>query len=703
MAAPASVVYSWAAKPKQYNLNMKTFSLYLYLAIVACALAMASCGSSGKAKSGMTLFEEKNYTLAIPQLKNEYKEQQVPLMRGEKAFYVAESYRLSGNTKDAEGWYAEAIKQGYDAIATYNYALVLKANQKYKQAIEQFTNYARLEPFNKEKAFDQIKACNLAIRWEKERTNLDLQNLQAINTAASEYAPVILPNGDMVFSSDRIDATGNDTYGWTGEKYSDLYLTKKQSNGAYSGVVNFAAELNSGFNEGTPTFNKDATEVYFTRCGSQNKGMADYCAIYVSRLQSLGGWSAPEKLALFENDTFNVGHPFLAKDGKYLIFAAEAPGGYGGKDLYIIYQQGGTWGTPKNLGKEINTPGNEVFPFVDEVGTLYFSSDGHDGLGGLDIFSAAANGSSWAKPENLKLPINSGADDYGLWLTKAKPKNANDPVRMSGFFSSNRPGGAGKDDIYAFQLSNENLYVLEGVILEKIFATPGDPNSKVIDFQPIEAAAITLKKYGPGFPVVANLKSDKFGRFGHDLEKDSDYYVSGEKEGFLKQSAKTTTKGLRDLNNITIAVKVRLIVERIFENVDIKIENIYYDYDSTALRTESYPALDTLYALFAENPTIVVEIGSHTDSRGKNDYNLKLSQGRAASVVKYLVSKGIPVQRLKAVGYGETMPVNQCIDGVECTEEEHQLNRRTTFKILSEKFVLESIKPDSIYVDPKKP
>lgn len=681
---------------------MRTIFPYIYLAIITIALSLASCGGSGKAKNGMTLFQEKNYTLAIPQLKNEYKEAQVPLLRGEKAFYVAESYRLSGDFKNAEGWYAEAIKQGYDAIATYNYAITLKANEKYKQAIEQFTNYARLEPFNKEKAFDQIKACNLAMRWEKERTNLDLQNL-SINTNASEYGPVVTPTGDLVFTSDRVDATGNDTYGWTGEKFSDLYLSKKQTDGSFSGVVSLAAELNSGFNEGTPTFSRDGNEVYFTRCGSQGKGADDYCAIYISRLQSLGGWSNPEKLLLFDADTFNVGHPFLSKDGKYLLFAAEAPGGYGGKDLYISILQAGSWTAPRNLGVEINTAGNEVFPFVDDQGTLYFSSDGHDGLGGLDIFSAPANGGTWSKPENLKLPINSGADDYGIWLTKSKPKDANDPVRMSGFFSSNRPGGKGKDDIYQFQLSNENLFVLEGVILEKIFENPSDPNSKVIDFQPVNEANITLKKYAPGFPVVATLSSDKYGRFGYDLTKETDYYVSGEKEGFLKQSAKFSTKGLRDLKNITIPVKVKLIVERIYEDREIVIPNIYYDYDKTTLRPESYPVLDSLYSLFAENPTIVVEIGAHTDSRGSNEYNLTLSQGRAASVVTYLISKGIPAARLKAVGYGESNPVNKCVDGVECTEEEYQLNRRTTFKILAEKFNLESITPDDIRVDPKKP
>ncbi len=680
---------------------MRATSAYIYLAIITIAITFASCGGGGKAKNGMTLFQEKNYTLAIPQLKTEYKEAQVPLLRGEKAFYVAESYRLNGNFKDAEGWYAEAIKQGYDAIATYNYAITLKANEKYKQAIEQFTNYARLEPFNKEKAFDQIKACNLAIRWEKERTNLDLQNL-SINTNASEYGPVITATGDLVFTSDRIDATGNDTYGWTGEKYSDLYLSKKQADGSFSGVVNLAAELNSGFNDGTPTFSRDGNEVYFTRCGSQGKGLDDYCAIYVSRLQSLGGWSDPEKLLLFDADTFNVGHPYLSRDGKFLLFAAEAPGGYGGKDLYMSILQAGSWTAPRNLGVEINTAGNEVFPFVDEVGTLYFSSDGHDGLGGLDIFSAASGGGSWSKPENLKLPINSGADDFGLWLTKAKPKDANDPVRMSGFFSSNRPGGKGKDDIYQFQLSNENLFVLEGVILEKIFEDPSDPNSKVIDFQPVLEANITLKKYAPGFPVVATLSSDKYGRFGYDLTKETDYYVSGEKEGFLKQAARFSTKGLRDLKNITIPIKVQLIVERIYEDREIVIPNIYYDYDKTTLRPESFPVLDSLYSLFAENPTIVVEIGAHTDSRGSKEYNITLSQGRAASVVKYLISKGIPAGRLKAVGYGESNPVNKCVDGVDCTEEEYQLNRRTTFKILAEKFNLESITPDDIRVDPKK-
>jgi outer membrane protein OmpA-like peptidoglycan-associated protein len=185
--------------------------------------------------------------------------------------------------------------------------------------------------------------------------------------------------------------------------------------------------------------------------------------------------------------------------------------------------------------------------------------------------------------------------------------------------------------------------------------------------------------------------------------KESDYYVSGEKEGFLKQSANFSTKGLRDLKNITIPVKVRLIVERIYQDREIVIPNIYYDYDKTTLRPESFPVLDTLYSLFAENPTIVVEIGAHTDSRGSTEYNIILSQGRAASVVKYLVSKGIPAQRLKAVGYGESKPINKCVDGVECTEEEYQLNRRTTFKILSETFNLESITPEDIRIDPKKP
>lgn len=666
--------------------------------VVLFALLLASCGASDKLKSGDILFQEKNYDLAAIAYKDEYQAEEVPQTKAEKAFKVGECYRLNADYKQAEKWYELSMKSGYDAIATYNYGLMLKQNEKYKQAIDQFTKYAREEPFQKELALNQIRQCTDAIKWQKERGSFAITNLSSINTPASEYGPVLLEDGSLLFTSDRFDATGSDTYGWTGERYSDIFLTKKVGDG-FQGLIPFDQIVNSGANEGTPNISADGTELFFTRCGSQGK-LDDYCAIYYSVKQTVGGWSSPVKLGFF-SDTVNVGHPFLLKDGSALIFSADAEGGYGGNDLYISYFVDGYFDDPQNLGSTINSEGDELFPYIGADGTLYYASNGLPGLGGLDIFSARKEGTVWKDPENLKLPINSGYDDYAIQYIKQKPVDANDAVRQQGYFTSNRPGGSGKDDIYEFKVSNENLYVLEGVVLEKIFEDPKDPNSKVIDLQAVENADIVLKTYSAGLPVVGTGKSDKYGRFEFDLEKETNYYVSGNKDGYLKKSLDFSTKGLRDLKNILITVKVRLILEKIYEEREIVIPNIYYDFDKATLRPESELVLDSLYTMFVDNPDIVVEIGSHTDSRGKDDYNQTLSQARAKSVTDYLVSKGVNAERLKAVGYGETKLVNDCGNDSDCTEEEHQKNRRTTFKILSERFQLESIQPEDIRVDPK--
>lgn len=678
---------------------MKVFKRWSIFLLIAIGM-LASCAGGGKLKDGETLFAEKKYDLAATVLKDEYQSAESPKKKAEIAFLIGECYRMNAKYQDAQGWYELAVREGYDAIATYNYALMLKYNGKYKLAVDQFSNYARLEPLKKEEAYDQIKQCTEALKWEKERQVMDLVNLDEINTQASEYAPVLQNDNTLLFTSDRFDATGSDEYGWTGEKYSDIYLTKINGN-TLQGLVPFGPPINSGFNEGTPTFNAEGTEIFFTRCGSQGKE-DDFCAIWYSKKVTVGGWNEPNVLGFF-SDTANVGHPFMLPDGSAMLLVSDADGGYGGNDLYISYiDVNGNFTEPKNLGSSINTAGDEMFPYVAEDGNLYFSSNGHPGLGGLDIFMATKDGNVWKDPENLKLPINSGYDDYSIWMVKTKPKDGNDPIRKLGYLTSNRPGGKGKDDIYRFTESNENLFVLEGVVLEKIFEDPKDPNSPVIDFQPVDVADVELKMYKAGFPTVGTAKTDKFGRFEFDLQKNSKYYVSADKQGYLKKSLDVSTEGLRDLTSILITIKVRLILERIYEEREIVIPNIYYDFDKATLRPESTPVLDTLYQMFVDNPDIVVEIGSHTDSRGSDEYNLKLSQARAQSVVDFLIRKGIPVERLKAVGYGETKLVNNCEDGVECTEEEHQENRRTTFKILSEKFQLESITPDSIRVDPKK-
>ena len=636
--------------------------------------------------------------LAANLFKTEYNQESDPKIKARKAFMAGESYRLANKTREAEKWFEEAVRLNFDPIAKFNYGLMLQINEKYDMAIQRFTEYAREEPFNKQKALDQIKACRQAMKWQFTQSTMVIENMSHINTNASEYGPVLFKDQQLLFTSDRYDATGEDTYGWTGEKYTDIFMSRPDANGEYRSIDFFSSKINSGFNEGTPTFNEDYSLMYFTRCGSQGKEH-DYCKIFESSMLVHGEWSNPVPVNFF-SDTVNAGNPFLSGDGQMLLMASDAENGYGGKDLYISYMQQGQWSGPQNLGSNINTSGDEMFPWLDEEGTLYFASNGHPGMGGLDIFSATREGKIWKNPINLKPPVNSGADDFAIVFDKIKPRDENDPIRSSGFFSSSRDGGKGADDLYRFTLANKNIFLLDGIVLEKIFENPSNPNSKVIDFEPVENAFLSLKKYGRGFKVVDTVSSDQYGRFQLDLEEESNYSLFTEKEGFFNKSLEVSTKDLRDLENVLITVTVRVLLERIFQEKEIILSNIYYDYDKTTLRDESKIVLDTLVTMLNENPDIYVEIGSHTDSRGSHNYNEILSQGRAESVVKYLIQKGIDYKRLGAKGYGETKLINHCADGVECSEEDHQENRRTTFKVVSAEMIINSIRPDEIRVDP---
>lgn len=672
-------------------------------AAILVAIFFWACGSTQKIKTGDQAFEQKSYAIAANLYKSEFNTEQVEQYKAQKAFRIAESYRALNNTKDAEKWYAEALKLNYpDVMNRYHYAAMLMANEKYDMAITEFKKYANEDPVNKMRAFDLVRACEDAKKAQSQKHNIVIENLE-FNTSANEYAPVFFENKSLVFSSDRTDALGTETYGWTGEKFSDLFISKRESNGTYRSVNTFGENLNTDRNEGTPTFNKNFTEMYFTRCGTPPKSKSktdDYCAIFKSMRDFDGSWSFPEKLFFF-SDTVNVGQPFLSPDGKFMLIVSDAAGGYGGKDIWITYPEFDGWGEPQNLGSTINTAGNEMFPHVADDGTLYFSSDGHVGMGALDIFSAKKEGTIWKNVTNLKHPINSGADDFGFILEKSKPENADDFVKRVGYFTSTRKGGKGGDDIYKFSERNENIYTLQAIVFEKVFENPTDPNSKVIDLKQVQGADIALKKYGVALQPVGNAVTDKNGLAKFELEAETDYAVSATKEGYFKRSANATTKGKKDESKVNIVVQVKIVLEKIFEEREIVIPNIYYDYDKTNLRPESEVVLDTLINLLAENPTIKLEIGSHTDSRGSNTYNEKLSQGRAESVVRYLISKGIDVNRLTAKGYGESKPVNKCVDGVKCTEEEYQQNRRTTFKVLSEKYIIESVTPDDVKTDRK--
>jgi outer membrane protein OmpA-like peptidoglycan-associated protein len=320
-------------------------------------------------------------------------------------------------------------------------------------------------------------------------------------------------------------------------------------------------------------------------------------------------------------------------------------------------------------------------------------------MGGLDIFKASKTKTGFKDPVNIRAPINSGYDDFAFRIDKYKPANEDDTVLLSGYLSSSRPGGKGGDDIYRFEEKWINIFVLRGKVVEKNFENPKDPKSTVLGLKNLPRAKVELKTAGGD--VISATSSDTLGNFLFKLNAETDYKLTAIKNGYFSNNGFTSTKGKRNQDSTLINLYLQIELEKIFESVLLVIPNIYYDYDKATLRPESKLVLDSIMIFFKENPDLTIELGSHTDSRGSDAYNLKLSQARAQSAVDYLVEKGIPKDRLIAKGYGETMLVNKCSNGVECTEEEHQKNRRTTFRVASAKLNLESIEPEDIKVVPK--
>lgn len=648
---------------------------------------------------GQKAFDNKSYHLAAQLLENDYNKSSDNTARAALAETIGDACRLSNQTAAAESWYAKAAEHSSNPELPFKYALMLKSNEKYEQALQQFKEYAANNPVERAKAKVQIIACQQALQWLKEKNAFISDNLVSVNSPASDFAPVVYNRNSLVFTSARAAAQGN-TYDWTGEQHSDLFVADR--NGAadlYTAAVAFGDSLNTPYNEGTATFSADNNTVYFTQCGSENKN-DDYCHIYRAFRKENNRWSRPELVLLFEADSINTGQPFLSADGKLLYFAAAAPDGFGDKDLYVSeLLKDGSWGYPRNLGADINTAGYEGFPYIDKNGTLYFASDGHDGMGGLDIFSAEKNGKRWTNVQNLKAPLNSGADDFALTLIAPLNTAALANKTPLGYFSSSRRGGMGNDDIYV--LSNQipatppptdtipaktdtlppaiAIY-LKGEILQKVFEDDTNPQSRFLRNAPLPNAAVQILGLNLESTLSTRFTADENGRFFLPVEANSEYRVFAEAPTFFSRSETVKSGAQSD------TIEVQIVLDRIFKQQQVVIPNIYYDLDKSDIRADAQPVLDEVVKLLKENPRIVVEFGSHTDSRGSDAYNEELSQARAQAVVTYLSSKGVDARRLLARGYGETQLVNRCANGVACSEEEHQENRRTTFKVLSDNF-----------------
>ncbi len=658
-------------------------------------LLLAGCNYTLAVKDGPTAFQVKRYADAAPMLEKDFAKAKLRSEKGKIAYQIAESYRLSGQSDAALNWYKTAYDNNYGPDALKGYAFGLKKAEKYAEAQEQFKNLG-IEIGSPYEYRKEVNACVVAQDWKKQapQSGYSIATVP-FNSPQNDFAPAWSTDHRIVFTSDRAAASGKNQYGWTSNRFMDLFVVEPDAASAQA----FDPVLNSEGNEGTACFNKKGDELFFVRAVGAYKGDDQFCKIFLCQ-KEFEAWGAPVPLA-FQKEKINYRHPCLSPDGNTLYYAANDPEGWGGYDLYYVIRKPNAetgWTEPKLLSRSINTPGNEMFPSFD-ADTLYFASDGLPGMGGLDIFRTyKLEKNTWAPPVNLKSPVNTGADEFSFivdatTVNRSSGLKTGDLIR-AGFFTTNRtmPESRGQDDIVRFEqrvpppvpvkidtqpkVPLAYKIIIEGYVVEKIFAVADDPNSKVLGRKPLEGARVVIE--GDQKKIIT-VGADGFFRL--EATDNTDYRFLGSKENYLNNSAKFSTKGIaKDPANPVQTYEVEIVLDKIYRNQEIVLENIYYDYDKWDIRPDAEPTLNRLAETLIQNPGIRIQLGSHTDCRGNDDYNQVLAQRRAESAVNYLVNKGIAAEKLTAVGYGERSPAANCACK-QCTEEEHQTNRRTTFKV----------------------
>jgi outer membrane protein OmpA-like peptidoglycan-associated protein/tetratricopeptide (TPR) repeat protein len=582
---------------------------------------------------------------------------------------LGNAYYFNGELEKAAQWYGElfAMTTELEPAYYYRYAQSLRSigdNDKADQIMEKFDqmsgNDSRGELFAKnENYLDAIKANSGRYKIED----------AGINSPYSDYGTTLYSD-KLVFASARdTGSLSHRRHTWTGQSFTKLYVANVGEELSLGSPTKFDQSINSKFNESTPVFTKDGNTVYFTRNnyleGKKGKDGNNntLVKIYKASLEK-DKWVNITELP-FDSDNYSTAHPVLSPDEKTMYFVSDMPGTIGLSDLFKVQiNDDGSFGTPVNLGRGINTEGRETFPFVTDDNEIYFASDGHPGLGGLDIFVSKIKGDgSFGKVQNVGMDANSPKDDFGYWI---------DTKSRRGFLSSNRAGGQGYDDIYKF-LETKRL-----LCEQELYGTVTDLASSQI----ISGAKISL--FDNKFNPMGTVNSDAKGEYTFSVECGKTYNVRAEKEEY-------TTKE----ESVTIAeddgkTKLDIALEKVECKVTIGddlgkcfgIRNIYFDFDKSNIRVEAAIDLEKILDVMNQYPKMKLDIRSHTDSRGSFKYNESLSDRRAQSTIGWLIENGVDKGRLTAKGYGEYQLINKCADDVECTEEEHQLNRRSEFIIM---------------------
>ncbi|MCX2745920.1 OmpA family protein [Mangrovivirga sp. M17] len=621
-------------------------------------------------KKATKVFKRGFYEEAIPLYEKYIRKDVFPAQAN---FKIAESYRLSNRLKQSEPYYQKALNMGLENdTAQFYYGLALIDNQKYDKAENQlksfisqtdsitpdyFVTYAKTEINNLE-ALRKIK---------EKKSHYDVVPVRELNTPGADYAP-FYHDGYVYFTSTR---SSNKVYKATGQGFSNLFKAPFTDRGiAYDQIEEVPNINDPNVNDGTIAINDDGTTIIFAKGNTGKKKGREEVNLFITRYNKrTEQWSEPRMMKINQRGYW-TSSPIFSSNGRTLYFASNRPGGYGGVDLYSAQMDAyGNFRAVKNMGSDINSPGNEMFPFVHENGTLYFSSDGHPGLGGLDLFRATRV-DGVITVENLGEGINSTYDDFAITYT----------YPLGGLFSSNRPTGVGDDDIYAFVNNDPEYKVVDYFLTVQTLGNEG--NEKV----PLENTRVQV--FNEQGKLLERFFTDGEGKFKMKVTPESNYLIVGEKPEYFTTRLRYSTndkavdKSELEKYRTVVNLDTTLTLMQVDTKTVFELENIYYDLDKADIRPDAARELDKLVTILKDNPEINIELSSHTDSRAPDAYNMDLSQRRAQSAVDYIISQGIDESRLVAKGYGETQLKNECANDVECPEEKHQENRRTEFRVI---------------------
>ena len=647
--------------------------LHAIISVAVCALLLVSCGADMAMKKGDKFYALGEYYDAATQYRKAYTHtpNKERVQKGQRAMKVADCYRRIHFTSKAITAYQNAVRYKQDDSLTHFYLGQLHMrNGNYKEAEKQFKMALDSLPMDdphRQTAKAGLSGARQAPQWKKDGSAYTIKRMDLFNSRRAEYSPMLSGNENeqLYFTSTRNQAQGDEYSGITGSKNADIFLSQKDDKGKWSKPQTIDSELNSAMDEGACCFSPDGKTMYLTLCKT-DPNYPRYATIAVSN-RSDASWSKPTELTISKDTLSSFAHPAVSPDGEWLYFVSDMPGGLGGYDIWRCKLLGKDLGVPENLGEPINTPGDEMFPTFRPNGDFYFSSDGHPGLGGLDLFVFKGG-----KAEHLGFPMNSQGDDFGMTF---------EGKRNQGYFCSNRGDTRGYDHIYSF-FNPEIVQTVRGWVYEQ-------------DGYELTAAQVYMVG-DDGTNLKLSVRGD--GSFTQEIKPNVDYVLLATCKGFLNHQEQLRVEPVTKSEEYVLQFPLANI------SAPVLIENIFYDFDKATLRPESTAALDELVQLLNENPNITIELSAHTDYFGSDQYNEGLSQRRAESVVNYLIDHGISKDRLTPKGYGEGKPktIKRKVaekypflkEGDVLTEEFitklpeeqqeqcNQLNRRTEFIVL---------------------